>query len=69
MTCNLLFFDEITDASMDAEGVEMFIKAINNLKNTNTWIITHTPEKLENYVRGLIHLVKVDGFTTISLNK
>lgn len=69
MTCNLLFFDEITDASMDAEGVEMFIKAINNLKNTNTWIITHTPEKLENYVRGLIHLSKVDGFTTVEMNK
>lgn len=69
MTCNLLFFDEITDASMDAEGVELFIKSINNLKNTNTWIITHTPEKLENYVRGLIHLNKIDGFTTIEKNK
>lgn len=69
MSSNLLFFDEITDASMDADGVELFIKAINALKNTNTWIISHTPEKLENYVRGFINLSKVDGFTTINVNK
>lgn len=69
MACNLLFFDEITDASMDAEGVELFSKALNSLKNTHTWIITHTPEKLENYVRGLICLDKVDGFTVIQQNK
>ena len=69
MSCNLLFFDEITDASMDVEGVELFAKALNSLKNTNVWIISHTPEKLENYVRGYISLDKVDGFTTIQQNK
>ena len=41
----------------------------NSLKNTNVWIISHTPEKLENYVRGYISLDKVDGFTTIQQNK
>lgn len=69
MSCNLLFFDEITDASMDVEGVELFAKALNSLKNTNVWIISHTPEKLENYVRGYISLDKVDGFTVIQQNK
>lgn len=65
LSCNLLFFDEMTDSSMDSEGVDLFIKAINNLHNTNTWIITHTPEKLENYVRGFIEIDKVDGFSYI----
>ena len=69
MSCNLLFFDEITDASMDTEGVELFARALSTLKDTNIWIISHTPEKLENYVRGYIHLDKVDGFTVIQNNK
>lgn len=69
ITCNLIFFDEITDASMDNEGVEMFAKALNALDNTNSWIISHTPEKMESYVRGFIQLEKVDGFTISILNK
>lgn len=69
MSCNLLFFDEIVDASMDLEGVELFAKALQALPNTNTWIITHTPEKIENYIRGYITLEKVDGFTIIKQNK
>lgn len=64
-SCNILFFDEIADASMDNDGVEHFAKALNSLKNTNVWIITHTPAKLENYARGYIQLDKVDGFTII----
>lgn len=65
MSCNLLFFDEIVDASMDTDGVELFARAISSLKNTNVWNITHTPEKLENYMRSHIRLDKTDGFTII----
>lgn len=68
-SCNLLFFDEITDASMDHEGVDLFIKSLNALTDTNTWIISHTPEKIESYVRGVINLDKVNGFTVITKNK
>lgn len=68
-SCNLLFFDEIVDASMDAEGVDLFSKCLSSLKDTNVWIITHTPEKIENYVRGYIKLDKIDGFTTVMSNK
>lgn len=68
-SCNLLFFDEITDASMDDEGVDLFIKSLNSLTDTNTWIISHTPEKIETYVRGVINLDKVNGFTVITKNK
>lgn len=69
ISCNLVFFDEIADASMDNEGVEMFAMVLNELDNTNSWIITHTPEKMESYVRGLIQLEKVDGFTVPMVNK
>lgn len=68
-TCNLMFFDEITDASMDQEGVELFARAITTLDKSNVWIISHTPEKLESYARGYIRLNKVDGFTSIIENK
>lgn len=68
-SCNLLFFDEIADASMDSDGVELFAKALSSLKNTNVWIITHAPAKLENYVRGYIQLDKIDGFTVINNNR
>ena len=47
ISCNLIFFDEMTDASMDMDGVEVFAKTLNSLKDTNSWIITHTPEKME----------------------
>ncbi len=69
ISSNLLFFDEIVDASMDAEGVELFAQSLVALKDTNIWMISHTPEKIENYVRGYIHLDKIDGFTTITHNK
>jgi DNA repair exonuclease SbcCD ATPase subunit len=65
LSCNLLFFDEMTDSSMDNEGVELFIKTINTFTNTNTWIITHTPEKLESYVRSIIEIEKYNGFSRI----
>lgn len=68
-TCNLMFFDEITDASMDQEGVELFARAITTLDKSNVWIISHTPEKLESYARGYIRLNKIDGFTSIIENK
>lgn len=67
--CNVLFFDEITDASLDSDGVDLLANVLNNLKDTNVFIITHTPEKLESHARGFITLDKSDGFTKIVVNK
>ena len=67
--CNVLFFDEITDASLDSDGVDLLANVLNNLKDTNVFIITHTPEKLESHARGVITLDKSDGFTKIVVNK
>ena len=67
--CNVLFFDEITDASLDSDGVDLLANVLNNLKDTNVFIITHTPEKLESHARGFIALDKSDGFSKIVVNK
>lgn len=67
--CNVLFFDEITDASLDNDGVDLLANVLNNLKDTNVFIITHTPEKLESHARGFISLEKENGFTNIVINK
>ena len=65
-SCNLLFFDEMTDSSMDDDGVEMFMRCLNSLDDTNTFIISHTPDKMDNYARGFIRINKVNGFSTLS---
>ena len=68
MFCNVLFLDEITDASMDDEGTEIFAKMLTLLKENNVFIITHKPEKLDNIARSTIKIDKKDGYSTISTN-
>lgn len=41
MATNLLIFDEIVDGAMDAEGVDSFLKIVDNLENQNVIIISH----------------------------
>ena len=65
MSCNLLFFDEITDASMDDEGTDIFAKMLTTLKDNNVFIITHKPEKLDNIARSTITIIKKDGYSQI----
>ncbi len=65
MFCNVLFLDEITDASMDDEGTEIFAKMLTTLKDNNVFIITHKPEKLDNIARSTIVIDKKDGYSFI----
>lgn len=65
MFCNVLFLDEITDASMDDEGTEIFAKMLQSLKDNNVFIITHKPEKLDNIARTTITIEKKDGYSYI----
>lgn len=65
MFCNVLFLDEITDASMDDEGTEIFGKMLQSLKDNNVFIITHKPEKLDNIARTTITIDKKDGYSYI----
>lgn len=65
MFCNVLFLDEITDASMDDEGTEIFAKMLTQLKDNNVFVITHKPEKLDNIARSTIQIEKKDGYSRI----
>lgn len=65
MFCNVLFLDEITDASMDDEGTEIFAQMLTTLKDNNVFIITHKPEKLDNIARSTIVIDKKDGYSYI----
>lgn len=65
MFCNVLFLDEMTDASMDAEGIEIFSQMLTSLKENNVFIISHKPEKLENIARSSIIVEKKDGYSRI----
>lgn len=63
--CNLLFLDELTDSSLDLDGAEFLGKALNDLPNTNTFIITHTPEKMATIARSELVFEKFEQFTRI----
>lgn len=63
VSTNLLFFDEIMDASMDNEGTEALAILLNEMKTTNIFIISHTPEKIADKVRSQIVFYKENGFS------
>ena len=65
LTCNLLFFDEMTDASLDYEGSQLLSQMLFELDDTNVFIITHTPEKLEGLARATLKLNKLNGYTVV----
>lgn len=66
MSTNLLFFDEIFDASLDTYGTEALATLMSELKSTNIFIITHTPEKIADKVRSQIVFEVVDGFSRMT---
>lgn len=68
MFCNVLFLDEMTDASLDDEGIAIFSNMLTCLKDNNVFVITHKPEKLENIARSRIVIEKVDGYSRIATN-
>jgi DNA repair exonuclease SbcCD ATPase subunit len=63
VSSNLLFFDEIFDSSMDAAGTDSLMLLLAKMKDTNLFVITHTPEKIADKVRSHIQFGKVDGFS------
>lgn len=65
MTCNVLFLDEMLDASFDLEGSNLLSTMLSELSKTNIFIITHTPEKYDNIARSTIKFKKVDGYSKI----
>lgn len=55
---NLLIFDEVMDASMDAAGTAAFAQILTGLTGTNIFVVSHSPEKIGDLVRGHIEVAK-----------
>jgi DNA repair exonuclease SbcCD ATPase subunit len=64
---NLLMLDEVIDGSLDNEGTEAFGRLLTELKGTNLFIVTHSPEKIADRMRSHIHFEKVGGYSAIKV--
>lgn len=64
---NIIFFDEILDGSLDASGIDEFIKILEKLtKENNIFIISHKEQAfLEKFPR-VLKFEKVKGFSRVS---
>lgn len=64
---NLLILDETFDSSMDADGVDNLLKIINMMDaGTNTFVISHKQDLLENRFPAKLEFKKVNNFSIIS---
>lgn len=66
MNTNLLIFDEIFDSSMDQSGVDAFVDLLKELKGTNTFVISHTPDKFSDKFTSSITFSKEGGFSKMN---
>ena len=64
---NLLILDETFDSSLDEDGVDNLMKILLTLEDgTNTFIISHKPDMLENKLKDKIVFIKKNNFSSIS---
>jgi DNA repair exonuclease SbcCD ATPase subunit len=66
---NLLLLDEVFDSSLDATGIDDFIKILyTNKESTNTFVISHKTEFLVDKFERIYRFSKVNGFTKIAID-
>ena len=64
--CNIMFFDETLDSSLDGTGIEDLLKIINYIvQDSNIFVITHRDGYDDKFQR-VIEVKKVNGFTKMS---
>ena len=61
---NLLFLDEIMDASLDTDVLELFMQILETMKDSNIFVISHR-EGLQDRFRSVIRLEKRNNFTVM----
>jgi len=63
---NLLILDEVFDSSLDEGGTDEFLKILHTLDdNTNTFIISHKGESMNEKFNNIIEFEKVNNFSKI----
>lgn len=63
---NILIMDEVFDSSLDGDGVEEFMKILQQLtKGNNTFIISHKGDQLFDKFENVIKFEKVKNFSRI----
>lgn len=65
VNCNIMFFDETLDSSLDGSGIEDLLKIINYIvKDANIFIISHRDGYDDKFER-VIEIKKINGFTKL----
>lgn len=65
VNCNLIFFDETLDSSLDSSGIDDFLKIINYVvKNSNVFVISHR-EGFDDRFNSVLEIKKINGFTKL----
>ena len=63
--CNLIFFDETLDSSLDASGIDDFLKIINYIvEDANIFVISHR-EGFDDRFNRVMEVKKVNGFSKV----
>jgi len=66
INCNLIFFDEVFDGSMDESGTDSFLKIIQYLlRDTNVFVISHKTG-IEDRFDVVYNVEKIKGFSRIT---
>lgn len=63
---NLLLLDEVFDASLDNNGCDDFMKLLQSIDNTNTFIISHKGDALQDKFKDIIRFEKHKNFSRIA---
>ena len=64
---NILILDEVFDASLDSNGCDEFLKLLNGIGgDTNTFVISHKGDILQDKFRSVIRFEKVKNFSRIA---
>ena len=65
INCNLIFFDETLDSSLDSYGIDDFLKIINYVvKDSNVFVISHR-EGFDDKFNRVLEVKKVNSFSKI----
>lgn len=63
--CNLVFFDETLDSSLDSSGIDEFLKIINYVvQDSNIFVISHR-EGFDDRFNRVLEVKKINGFSKV----